>query len=68
VLDDLSRLTREKWRPATLSRLGALGAHKSDQLDLLEQNWEKLVEYLGDTAAEQFAEHCRDCGLDGPIG
>ncbi len=26
VLDDLSRLTRERWRPATLSRLSALGA------------------------------------------
>ncbi len=26
VLDDLSRLTREKWRPATLSRISALGA------------------------------------------
>ncbi len=24
VLDDLSRLTRERWRPATLSRLSAL--------------------------------------------
>ena len=59
VLDELSRLTRERWRPATLSRLSALGARKSDQFDLLEQNWEKLVEYLGDTAGEQFAEHCR---------
>jgi hypothetical protein len=26
VLDDLSLLTRERWRPATLSWLGALGA------------------------------------------
>ena len=59
VLDDLSRLTREKWRPATLSRLSALGARKSDQFDLLEQNWEKLVEYLGSTSGEQFAENCR---------
>jgi hypothetical protein len=30
-----------------------------DQFDLLEQNWEKLVEYLGGTAGEQFAEGCR---------
>ena len=47
------------WRPATLSRLSALGARKSDQFDLLEQNWEKLVEYLGSTSGEQFAENCR---------
>ena len=59
VLDELSRLTHEKWRPATLSRLSALGARKSDQFDLLEQNWEKLVEYLGSTSGEQFAEDCR---------
>ena len=59
VLDELSRLTRERWRPATLSRLSALGARKSDQFDLLEQNWEKLVEYLGSTSGEQFAENCR---------
>jgi hypothetical protein len=59
VLDDLSRLTREKSRPATLSRLSALGALKSDLFDLLEQNSEKLVEYLGSTSGEQFAEHCR---------
>jgi hypothetical protein len=59
VLEDLSVLTREKWRPATLSRLSALGARKSDQFDLLEQNWDKLSEYLGGTAGEQFADHCR---------
>ncbi len=59
VLDELSRLTREKWRPATLSRLSALGARKSDQFDLLEQSWEKLVDYLGSTSGEQFAEDCR---------
>ena len=59
VLDELSRLTRERWRPATLSRLSALGARKSDQFDLLEQNWEKLSENLGGTAGEQFADHCR---------
>ncbi len=59
VLDELGRLTRERWRPATVSRLSALGARKSDQFDLLEQNWEKLVSHLGDTAGEQFAEHCR---------
>ena len=59
VLDELSRLTREKWRPATLSRLSALGERKSNQFDLLEQNWEKLVEYLGSTSGEQFAENCR---------
>ncbi len=29
------------------------------QFDLLEQNWEKLVEYLGSTSGEQFAEDCR---------
>ncbi len=50
VLDELSRLTREKWRPATPSRLSALGARKSDQFDLLEQSWEKLVDYLGSTS------------------
>jgi hypothetical protein len=59
VRDDLSRLTREKWRPATLSRLSALGARKSDQFDLLETHWSALVEYLGGTAGEHFAEHCR---------
>ncbi len=38
VLDDLSRLTREKWPPPTLLRLSAsaLGARKSDEIDLLE--------------------------------
>jgi hypothetical protein len=59
VLDDLSLLTREKWRPATLSRLSALGARKSDQFDLLEAHWSALVEYLGSTSGEQFADHCR---------
>ena len=59
VLDELSRLTREKWRPATLSRLSALGARKSDQYDLLEAHWSALVEYLGSTSGEQFADHCR---------
>jgi hypothetical protein len=59
VVDDLSRLTREKWRPATLSRLSALGAHKSDQFDLLETHWSALVEYLVSTSGEQFAEDCR---------
>ena len=59
VLDDLSRLTREKWRPATLSRLSALGARKSDQFDMLEAHWSALVEYLGGTSGEQFAADCR---------
>ncbi len=59
VLDDLSRLTRERWRPATLSRLSALGARKSDQFDLLEAHWSALVEYLGSTSGDQFAEDCR---------
>ena len=59
VLDELSRLTREKWRPATLSRLSALGERKSNQFDLLEQNWEKLVSYLGGTSGDQFSDHCR---------
>jgi hypothetical protein len=59
VLDDLSRLTRERWRPATLSRLSALGARKSDQFDLLETHWSALVENLGSTSGEQFADHCR---------
>ncbi len=59
VLDELSRLTREKWRPATLSRLSALGSRKSDQFDLLETHWSALVEYLGSTSGEQFAEDCR---------
>ncbi len=27
--------------------------------DLLEQNWDTLVEYLGSTSGEQFAEDCR---------
>ncbi len=52
VLDELSRLTRERWRPARLSRLSALGSRKSDQIDL---QWSALVEYLG----SQFAEDCR---------
>ncbi len=51
--------TTPRWRPATLSRLSALGARKSDQFDLLEQNWEKLVEYLGGTSGDQFSDHCR---------
>ncbi len=42
-----------------MSRLSALRARKSDQFDLLEQNWEKLLEYLGSTSGEQFAEDCR---------
>jgi hypothetical protein len=54
-----SRLTRERWRPATLSRLSALGARKSDQFDLLEAHWSALVEYLGSTSGEQFADDCR---------
>ncbi len=45
VLDDLSRLTQERWCPATLSRLSALGARESDRFDVLEAHWEKLVEY-----------------------
>jgi hypothetical protein len=59
VLDELSRLTRERWRPATLSRLSALGERKSIQFDLLEAHWSALVEYLGSTSSEQFAEDCR---------
>ncbi len=43
----------------TLSRLSALGARKSDQFDLLEAHWSVLVEYLGSTSGEQFAEDCR---------
>jgi hypothetical protein len=54
VLDDLSRLTREKWRPATLSRLCALGARTSDQFDLLEVHWSALVDYLGSIAASSL--------------
>ncbi len=59
VLDDLSLRTRDKWRPATLSRLSALGARKSDQFDLLETHWSALVEYPGSTSGEQFPEACR---------
>jgi hypothetical protein len=59
VLDELSRLTRERWRPATLSRLSALGAWKSDQFDLLEAHWSAMVAYLGSTSGEQFADDCR---------
>jgi hypothetical protein len=59
VLDDLSRLTRERWRPATLMRLSALGARKSDQFDLLEAHLSALVEYLGCTSGEQFTDDCR---------
>ena len=59
VKDDIRALTQEKLRPQKLTRLNALGARKSDQFDLLEQNWEKLIEYLGTTTGEQFAEDCR---------
>ncbi len=59
VKDEIRTLTREKLRPEKLTRLNALGARKSDQFDLLEQNWEKLIEYLGCTSGEQFALDCR---------
>ncbi len=39
--------------------LNALGSRKRDQFELPEQNWEKLIEYLGCTSGEQFAEACR---------
>jgi hypothetical protein len=55
-MDELSRLTRGKWRPATLSRLSALGARKSDQFDLLEAHWSALVESLGSTSGDKFAD------------
>jgi hypothetical protein len=63
VKDEIRALTREKLRPEKLTRLNALGARKSDQFDLLEQNWEKLIEYLGCTSGEQFA---LDAGLRSP--
>ena len=59
VKDEINALTRDKLRPEKLTRLNALGARKSDQFDLLEQNWEKLIEYLGCTSGEQFAEDTR---------
>jgi hypothetical protein len=59
VKDEINALTREKLRPEKLTRLNALGSRKSDQFDLLEQNWSALVEYLGCTCGEQFAEDCR---------
>jgi hypothetical protein len=59
VLEELSRLTREKWRPARVSRLSALSARKSDQFDLLEQHWRALVDYLGCRSGAQFAQDCR---------
>jgi hypothetical protein len=55
VKDEIRALTRDKLRPQKLTRLNALGALKSDQFDLLEQNWETLIEYLGTTTGEQFA-------------
>jgi hypothetical protein len=55
VKDDINALTRDKLRPEKLTRLNALGARKSDQFDLLEQNWAKLIEYLGYTSGKQFA-------------
>ena len=55
VNDEIRELTREKLRPEKLTRLNALGSRKSDQFDLLEQNWEKLIEFLGCTSGEQFA-------------
>ena len=59
VKDEIRTLTREKLRPEKLTRLNALGARKSDQFDRLEQNWAKLIEYLGCTSGEQFAEDTR---------
>ena len=59
VKDDIRALTQEKLRPQKLTRLNALGARKSDQCDLLEQNWAKLIEYLGCTSGKQFALDCR---------
>ena len=59
VKDEINALTRDKLRPQKLTRLNALGALKSDQFELLEHNWEKLIEYLGCTSGEQFAEDTR---------
>ncbi len=58
VRDEIRALAREKPRPQKPTRLNALGARKSDQFDLLEQNWEKLIEYLGTTTGEQVAIDC----------
>ena len=59
VKDEINALTRDKLRPEKLTRLNALGARKSDQFDRLEQNWAKLIEYLGYTSGKQFALDCR---------
>jgi hypothetical protein len=59
VKDKINALTRDKLRPEKLTRLNALGARKSDQFDLLEQNWAKLIEYLGYSSGKQFALDCR---------
>jgi hypothetical protein len=59
IKDEITALTRDKLRPDKLTRLNALGSRKSDQFDLLEQNWDTLIEYLGSTSGEQFAEDCR---------
>ena len=66
VYDELSRLTRDKWKPATATRLSALGMRKSDQFDLLEAQWVALLEYLGSTTGENFAEHCRVAQVSQP--
>jgi hypothetical protein len=59
VKDEIIALTRDKLRPEKLTRLNALGARQSDQFDLLEPNWEWLIEYLGKTSGEQCAIDCR---------
>ena len=59
VKDEINALIRDKLRPEKLTRLNALGARQSDQFDLLEPNWEWLIEYLGKTSGEQCAIDCR---------
>jgi hypothetical protein len=54
VKDEINALTRDKLRPEKQTRLNALGARKSDQFDRLEQNWAKLIEYLGYTSGKRL--------------
>jgi hypothetical protein len=64
VNDEINALTRDKLRPEKQTRLNALGARKSDQFDRLEQNWAKLIEYLGYTSGKRLRSIA---GLRSPI-
>ena len=54
VKEKIIRLNKEQWNPQKIQRLNALSHLKSQQFELIDANWVKMVDYMTNTLPLDF--------------